>query len=321
MGLIPYVLCAIVVAARLVSGPAPRAPVHEGGVRHTESAVMQGQGRVPSFVEQTGQSPPALHENSGVAVSRSHPGIIWSHNDSGDGPVLYALDLAGKLWARFRLRGAQARDWEDLARGACPAVFERVDDCLFVGDIGDNGERRRTYQIYVLPEPDPTTGSGGVRLVDGARRITFRYPDGPHNAESLAVTARGDLLVIVKVRRGGTPVYRIRATALDRAWERDTVLVASVLDTLAIQPSFFLGHTATGAAVSPSGSRLVVRTYTQLYFYTLDPAERPVPDGAPCLVGGLALVGEGVDFLDEEMVVLTSEAVPSRPGEIDKVRC
>ena len=36
---------------------------------------------------------PRLIESSGVAVSRAYPDVLWSHNDSGDGPYVYATDL------------------------------------------------------------------------------------------------------------------------------------------------------------------------------------------------------------------------------------
>jgi len=36
---------------------------------------------------------PRLIESSGVAVSHTYPGVLWTHNDSGDGPYLYATDL------------------------------------------------------------------------------------------------------------------------------------------------------------------------------------------------------------------------------------
>jgi len=279
------------------------------------------QTREPLVVEQTGTMPPSVRESSGVVASRVHRGVVWSHNDSGDGPILYALDLTGKLLRSFRLDGAAAEDWEDMASGACPPVFGTHGPCLFVADVGDNEERRATYQVYVVSEPDPGTGTGETRSVGGVRRLDFAYPDGSHDSESLAVTATGDLLVITKVRAGKTPVFRLTAAAVDRALGRDTLLVATLLDTLSIAPSFFLGRTATGAAISPSGTRMVVRTYTQLYFYTVTRDGHLTPDGAPCSVGGLALVGEAVDFVDDEMLVLTSESVVGHPGEIHTVRC
>src|ERR1044071_10089612 len=46
-----------------------------------------------------------IHESSGVAVSRAHRGIFWTHNDSGD-PVLYAADEQGRTAGRVRVAGA-----------------------------------------------------------------------------------------------------------------------------------------------------------------------------------------------------------------------
>ena len=37
---------------------------------------------------------PRITESSGLAASRQHPGIYWTHNDSDDGPYLYAVDSA-----------------------------------------------------------------------------------------------------------------------------------------------------------------------------------------------------------------------------------
>ena len=34
-----------------------------------------------------------MEELSGLAVSRTYPGIVWGHGDSGQPPVLWALDL------------------------------------------------------------------------------------------------------------------------------------------------------------------------------------------------------------------------------------
>src|SRR5207237_2233098 len=39
------------------------------------------------LMQATFQSP-RLVESSGVAVSRAHPGVLWTHNDSGDAPYL-----------------------------------------------------------------------------------------------------------------------------------------------------------------------------------------------------------------------------------------
>src|SRR2546422_11455931 len=60
---------------------------------------------------------PRLIESSGVAVSHAYPGVLWTHNDSGDGPYLYATDLRGTDRGALLVPGAQAIDWEDIGLG------------------------------------------------------------------------------------------------------------------------------------------------------------------------------------------------------------
>ena len=45
---------------------------------------------------------PRITESSGLAASRLHPGIYWTHNDSDDGPYLYAVDSAHRQDRRHR---------------------------------------------------------------------------------------------------------------------------------------------------------------------------------------------------------------------------
>ena len=73
----------------------------------------------PGLYERTGFVPRAIGESSGVAVSRTYPGVLWTHNDSGDDAVLYAIDMAGNLIGRFPVSGARNRDWEDIDLGPC----------------------------------------------------------------------------------------------------------------------------------------------------------------------------------------------------------
>jgi len=60
---------------------------------------------------------PRVIESSGVAVSHAYPGVLWTHNDSGDGPYLYATDLRGTDRGALLVPGAQAIDWEDIGLG------------------------------------------------------------------------------------------------------------------------------------------------------------------------------------------------------------
>ena len=83
-------------------------------------------------------------------MSRAQPGVLWSHNDSGDGPNLNAIDQSGRLLAIVPVANAVARDWEDIASGPCPSSLlastapdgtTQTSGCLYLADIGERPTR------------------------------------------------------------------------------------------------------------------------------------------------------------------------------------
>ncbi|MBI3081316.1 MAG: hypothetical protein HYY94_00080 [Gemmatimonadetes bacterium] len=276
------------------------------------------QQRTPSLVERTGtlRSPP-LSESSGVAVSRRHPGVLWTHNDSGDGPMLYATNLAGDDLGRYLVPGATNYDWEDIALARCP---EQPRDCLYVADTGDNNERRRNVTLYVVPEPgarpQPAADDEPARVTARARAVRVRYPDGAHDVEAMWVEPDGSVQLVSKGTYGPIFRYLVPRAALDH----DTA-TAERLERLPVVPQRALGRWVTGAANSANGERVVIRTYTELFFFRREKDWRLTADGPPCWLGTLEPQGEGVAFLDDSTLVLTSEGVLGQPSPIHRVRC
>jgi hypothetical protein len=260
-----------------------------------------------------------LIESSGVAASRTHAGILWTHNDSGDGPNLYATDLHGTDRGAVRVPGAAAVDWEDIALGPCP---RRPGDCLYVADTGDNLERRARVTVYAVPEPDPPrTAADTQRVTAAALALSLYYPDGPHDVEALYVSARDTAVYLVSKGRGRDG--SIRLYRVDRAaWDTRGVVRAEFVQTLPIVPDGAAGRLVTGAAVRADGGLVAIRTYSEVYFFSpgpgglLRPADRPV-----CSIAELERLGEGIGFLDDSSLVLTSEATLFGPGTIHTVRC
>src|SRR4026208_1961452 len=74
-----------------------------------------------------------IPETSGLAVSRREANLLWTHNDSGNAAVLFALDKPGAVRGRVTLP-IRTRDWEDVSSASCPSG-----PCLYIADIGDNG--------------------------------------------------------------------------------------------------------------------------------------------------------------------------------------
>ena len=119
-----------------------------------EHFLAQGVPRAPTDTVDLGIMPGELAESSGLAVSRAHLGVLWSHNDSGDGPRIYQIDTAASLGSIFTVTDAQAVDWESMDIGPCPAleaVGEPPEWCIFAADVGDNARQRVTLTIYVVP--------------------------------------------------------------------------------------------------------------------------------------------------------------------------
>jgi hypothetical protein len=132
----------------------------------------------------------------------------------------------------------------------------------------------------------------------------------------MAVTPGGEIFLVTKGRQGHVVLFCIPP----REAHTDRVL-AALIDTLPIVPQRNLGRLVTGASISPSGRRLVVRTYTELYFFDRGPDGRFRPQGPPCWLGVREPQGEAVDFLDEDTLVLTSEGGFGQPGMIARVKC
>lgn len=211
--------------------------------------------------QQTGPVPPELSELSGLAASARHPGIFWAHNDSGNAFRVYAMEDTGKIRATLTLTGATAKDLEDIAVGPCEPRAE-APPCLYLADIGDNFEQREQVRLFRLAEPE--------QLADASlpvETLAFTYPDGPHNAESLIIDARsGRLAVITKTPDSLGDVY-----ALDGLRPNETVK-AKKLGTLHAPQD--VDRLTTGAALHPSGERLLLRTYTRVWEVRRPQAQR-----------------------------------------------
>jgi hypothetical protein len=281
--------------------------------------VREGSRAGPVRVTDFGPLPDELDESSGLAASIAHPGVFWSHNDSGDEPRLYAVDTTATLISTVNVGGARAVDWEALDIGACPLEGEPPDAwCLYVADTGNNARRRRTVSIYVVPEPDPRAERGSV---DALGAVRFSYADGPTDAEAIAITAEGDLIVVTKWGAPRVVLHRIPAVDVRRALSGGDTLRLGPGRELPIRSDFMLGGVVTGAALDGDEAILAVRTYSELYFFAW-PLTVSVLEGAPrCFLGGLQVQGEAVDLLPDGRALLSSESPGGASSRLLAVAC
>ncbi len=252
-----------------------------------------------------------ITECSGLAASQQNPDVLWVHNDSGDAPRLFAVQEDGALSGVYVLENALAVDWEDMARGPCPAVGEP--DCLYVGDIGDNGQSRESIQIYRVVEPlVPLAGSPEEITLQNVERFDCVYPDGAHDAEILLVDPDSGIpYIVTKSVNQDTNVYRFPGAPV----AGETAVLEKVT-TLAAR-AFLTGGDAAG-----DGSRVVLRDYLAAYDYPrgVGGSFEQIFFQTPCLVS-LALEAQGESLAIGPAGLELFTASEGQGGAIHKASC
>ena len=80
-----------------------------------------------------------ISETSGLIFIK---GRLFSHNDSGNEPIIYEIDTTnGSILNLFPISGAVNIDWEDLT---CDDSF------VYIGDFGNNNGTRKDLCIYKI---------------------------------------------------------------------------------------------------------------------------------------------------------------------------
>jgi hypothetical protein len=298
----------IVVAAALLAGCESRAPREKASAEVPVDSASGAIGAVPTdTVTIQLRDTRGLIENSAAAMSSASGGVLFSINDSGHRPELFAIDTTGADRGVWDVARASNRDWEALALGPCGK--ER---CVYIGDVGDNDARYVSRRIYRVREPEPRDSA--FRGTLEAERLEFRYPDGPNDVEAMYIAQNGDAFLITKrpVRERGNlrraRVYRVAAAA----WSNHKLNSAELVDSLSIVPGSTPLRTISDAALSPDGKHLAVLTYAEVYVYATDASSGRVNAGiAPAVCDIVPLgqpQGEGLTWANNEgRLVFTSE--------------
>ncbi len=197
-------------------------------------------------------------------------------------------------------------DVEDLARAQ--------DGTLWLADIGDNDKDRKTVALISLTPAGEST----------VHRLT--YPDGARDAEALLLSRDGVPHLVTKNPFGTADIYRPKG-ALASPGPTPLEHVGS----LTLRPTETTGGpvptavgsvVVTGGAVSPDGTVVALRTYTDAYVY-------PAPDGD--IVAALAnepvrvplpgeAQGEAIAIEPDGTLVSMSEGVGSPVRTVSGVR-
>ncbi|MFC2098195.1 hypothetical protein ACFLSP_00485 [Bacteroidota bacterium] len=136
------------------------------GGRKEGSANIEN-GEKPALITQVEYLDNMLLENSGLIL---YNGKLWTINDSGGDPVLFALDIqTGKVLQAVLVKNGSNRDWESLAQD---------ENFIYICDVGNNYGRREVLNIYKLAK-DSIPSSGNT--VINAEIISYSYAEREKN--------------------------------------------------------------------------------------------------------------------------------------------
>ena len=204
-----------------------------------------------------------IKESSGLAVSLRHQGVLWTLNDSGNSPRIYAIGTNGRTEAAVRISSEENVDWEAItsfrmpagvAAGGGPAPGTAL---LGIGDIGDNRAQRDGVRVVLVREPEDLRST----TVDPVRVLRLRYPDGPRDAEALLADPRDGRLYVVSKNLFGAELYAVpervwpeAEPGADRVSKRTEMTKVATLDASFVTDGTFL----------PDG-RMLLRGYDRLF--------------------------------------------------------
>lgn len=208
----------------------------------------------------------AIREASGLARS-SHDKRLWVINDGGSLPQLHAVGMDGSDYGSVMLDKARNIDWEDLA-----TFEENGQSWLIVADIGDNFGRHNKYTLYIVAEPGEEQLRSGTTTVQ--RSISFMYPDGPRDAESIAFDAENKEILILTKRDIPAVLYSVplyppsdKLLTATRIGEIDSIPQPTAYDLERAIPDQNWHWQPNALDFSAAGDAAVILTYKALYYF------------------------------------------------------
>ena len=288
--------------------------------------------------------PSDLKEVSGIVLSRSQPGVIWAHNDSGNAPKVYAFLLGASSLTPLGVVDLSAlkkfdSDWEDISIGKGPDGS----DWIYISDTGNNdfnrvGSSKRPSRLLRFKEPffnltspakksskkknkgkknkdkkkgkkpkTPKTPSG-ENLDPQMQVFDLNFP-GQYDVEAMSVHPNGFIYLISKELNGQANASVFRIASNDANWRAlgNTGLTSPValIATLNIPSS----EVVTAADFRADGIGLAVLTKSALRLYQIAATQNreSIFTAAPLVASISETQAEGTAFASPCTILISSE--------------
>lgn len=249
--------------------------------------------------------PGRLDENSGLATYGDS--TVWVIEDGGNKDEIYQINLKGNIVKSLKVKNGDNQDWEDL-------TTDKAGN-LYIGDIGNNANKRKDLVIYKLPNPTIEPGD----KID-AEKIKLHYPDQkdfPPKKEGLFYDSEaifhhdGKIFIITKNRSkaftGEAHIYSVP----DTKGTYEATLVGSFTpckDWKICQ--------ITSIDLSPKGDRIVALSYGKLFIFTDFTWDDFTKGNMQEIDLGARSQLESVCFLNDDTLLISDEKAHSEGGNL-----
>ncbi|MBQ1063290.1 hypothetical protein [Micromonospora sp. C41] len=289
-------------------------------MRHVVSSVTLALGLVGAVVAPAGPAPAApaaapvlaaapkkkctvednrLRELSGLIATSSGYVVINDGTDDPSRKRVFYLDAKCKVEKEVRYSGDGPFDTEDLALGPDRKT-------LWIADTGDNVEkktRRERVAVWTMPL------SGAKQPV--LHRLSYPGKE-PHDAEALLVGDDNMPLVITKDLSGKseifTPTVKLKAAGdpepIPMKKVGEVTLPKTDTENKLGSPGRAL---VTGAARSPDGSKVVLRTYADAFEFDVSGGDivKALTTGKPRITPLADPFGEAISYTPDGKLFVT----------------
>lgn len=249
--------------------------------------------------------PGSLDENSGLATYGDS--TVWVIEDGGNKDEIYQINLKGDILKSLKVKNGDNQDWEDL-------TTDKAGN-LYIGDIGNNANKRKDLVIYKLPNPTIEPGD----KID-AEKIKLHYPDQkdfPPKKEGLFYDSEaifhhdGKIFIVIKNRSkaftGEAHIYSVP----DTKGTYEATLVGSFTpckDWKICQ--------ITSIDISPKGDRIVALSYGKLFIFTDFTWDDFTKGNMQEIDLGARSQLESVCFLNDDTLLISDEKAHSEGGNL-----
>lgn len=249
--------------------------------------------------------PEKLNENSGMITYEDSS--AWFIEDNGNSDNIYKTNFKGDFIKQFDVKNAKNVDWEDLTKDK--------EGNLYIGDFGNNDNKRKNLAILKLPNPEIEKGDK-----INAKAINFHYPEQlkfPPKKNALLYDAeaffhfKGHLYIFTKNRTspftGETLIYKVPDTP--GSYE------AKLIGKLTLCKDWDICR-ITAAAISPDEKNIVLLSYGKLWKLT-NFSESDFSKVALTEIDlGIRTQLESVCFKDANSLLLSDEVRDKKGGNL-----